>query len=149
MTTLAQKIAEPQFSGLTDNAVADLLNAADPSLPLERVDVATADAKEILLSTGEWAKVVLAADNASTPESIRGACIVLRDTIMETSTVRAPVAEIYNATAALLGGLVTAGVLTSGTRNSIMALADVPQSWAKANGIEVSARTVGLARGAN
>jgi len=149
MTTLAQKIAEPQFAELADNVVADILNAPDANLPLRRVDVVTADAKEILLSTGEWARVFLAADSVTTPEMVRGACIVLRDTITETSTVRATVPAIYNATATLLGGLVQAGVLTSGTRDAIMALADVQNSWAKANGVEVSARTVGLARGAN
>ena len=152
MTTLAAKVAEQQFVGMPENLVAEILNAPEPDpliIPYKRVDVATSDAKEILLSTGEWAAVVLTADNAAAPEQVRGACIVLRDTIAETTLIRASLPAIYSATATLLGGLVTATVLTEGTRDMLLALADVPQSWAEANGFPngVTARHVGLAQG--
>ena len=146
---IAAKVAEAQFAGMAESAVAAALNAPDESLPKKRVDVATSDAKEILLSTGEWAAVVVAAENTAAPQQVRGACIVLRDTIAETSLIRASVPAIYNATATLLGGL-TPGVLTEGTRDALMALADVPQSWAEQQGVgTVEIRDIGIARGNN
>ena len=149
--TREQKIAAKvaQFAGMAVSAVAAALNAPDPTLTKKRVDVATSEAREILLSTGEWGAVVLAAENTAAPQQVRGACIVLRDTIAETSLIRASVPAIYNATATLLGGL-TPGVLTEGTRDALMALADVPQSWAEQQGVgTVEIRDIGIARGNN
>jgi hypothetical protein len=144
---IAAKVA--QFpSGMAEGDIADVLNAPDTTLPRKRVDVATSEAREILLSTGEWGAVVLAAENTAVPQQVRGACIVLRDTIAETSLIRASVPAIYNATATLLGGLILAGVLTEGTRDALMALADVNQSWAEQQGVgTVEIRDIGIARG--
>ena len=148
--TREQKIAAKvaQFAEMAEGDIAAALNAPDPALPKKRVDVATSDAKEILLSTGEWAAVVLTADNDAIADQVRGACIVLRDTIAETTTIRASIPEIYNATAVLLGGLVMTGVLTDGTRDALMALADVDQSWADLEDVgTVETRDIGIARG--
>ena len=150
--TREQKIAAKvaQFAGMAESAVAAALNAPDESLPKKRDDVATSDAKEILLSTGEWAAVVLTADNTAIADQVRGACIVLRDTIAETTLIRASVPAIYSATAVLLGGLVMTGVLTDSTRDALMELADVDQSWAEQQGVgAVTIRDVGIARGNN
>jgi hypothetical protein len=150
MTLLSDRLLEPDVVNLGEAEAAAVLNAPDPDLPLKRVDVATADAREVLLSTGQWAGVVLAAENETLPDALRGACIILRDTIMGTATIRATDPAIHDATDALLAGLVAAGVLTAGTKGLLMALADRPQSWAEANGFSngVSIRDVGIARGA-
>jgi len=134
---------------IEDAEIVTALNAPDPTLPLKRVDVATADARELLLATGEWSAVVLAADAADAPVQVRGAAITLRDTIELTSLIRATVPTIYVTTETLLSGLVTAGLLTASTKDALMSLADRPQSWAEMNGIEVTARSVAIARGAN
>jgi hypothetical protein len=150
MTTREQKIATKvaQFAGIAEAEVAAALNAPDTSLPTKRSDVTTYDAREILLSTGEWGTVILAAENAAVPQQVRGACIVLRDAIIQTTTIRISIPQIYNATANLLGGLVSAGILTNDTRNALMALADVYQSWAEMEGVgAVTTRDVGIARG--
>lgn len=148
MTTLAARLAQPDMQGLPDWQAAQILNEPDEDLPLRRVAVSTRDAQEVLLLTGEWPAVLLTADNTSAPVAVRAACITLRDTIRQSSTIRADVPPIYAATAAVLGGLVAAGVLTQATVNALLALADRPQSWAEANGVEATARSVGLARGA-
>jgi hypothetical protein len=148
MTTLAQKVAEPQFAGLPENVVAAMLNTPDPEWGQRRVDVPTSAAKDILLATGEAADVSIAADNPALAIGLRRDCIILRYTVFDTAAIRTGDPAIYDSTEALLAGLVTGGVLTSGTRDALLALADVPQSWAEANDIEVTARTVGLARGA-
>jgi hypothetical protein len=150
MATREQKIATKvaQFSGIAEADVATALNAPDPSLPARRSDVATNDAREILLSTGEWGAVILAAENTAVPEQVRGACIVLRDAITQTTAIRISVPAIYSATVNLLNGLVSAEILTDDTRNALMALADVNQSWAEMEGVgEVTTRDIGIARG--
>jgi hypothetical protein len=69
---------------------------------------------------------------------------------MGTATIRATDPAIYDATNALLAGLVAAGVLTADTKGLLMGLADRPRSWAEANGFSngVTIRDVGIARGA-
>jgi len=131
-----------------DAEIVAVLNAPDPALPHRRVDIATADVRELLLGLGGWAAVVLAAEGAE-PAQVRAAAIVLRDTIQDTTLIRATEPYIYNAAADILQKMVLAGVLTTATRDAIIALADRPQSWAEANGVEVTARSVALVRGAN
>ena len=150
MTTRPQKIAAKvaQFPGIAEADVAAALNAPDPSLPTKRSDVATNDAREILLSTGEWGAVILAAENTAVPAQVRGACIVLRDAITQTTAIRISVPAIYSATVNLLNGLVSTEILTNDTRNALMALADAAQSWAETEGVGVvTVRDIGIARG--
>jgi hypothetical protein len=147
MTTLAQKVAEPQFAGLPENVVADMLNAPDPQLDLKRVDVPTSAAKEILLATGEAAIIHMTGNDPAASIELRRACINL-GYALNAATIRTGVPSFYDATEALLGELVTGEVMAATTRDALLALAEVPQSWAEANGVEVTARTVGLARGA-
>ena len=150
MTTRQQKIATKveQFPGIAEADVAAALNTPDPSLPTKRSDVATNDAREILLSTGEWGAVILAAEDTAVPEQVRGACIVLRDAITQTTAIRISVPAIYSATVNLLNGLVSAEILTNDTRNALMSLADAAQSWAEIEGVGVvTVRDIGIARG--
>ena len=150
MTTRQQKIAAKvaQFPGIAEADIAAALNAPDESLPKRRGDVATYDARKILLSTSEWAAVILAAENAEAPQQVRSACIVLRDTIIQTTTIPVSEPQVYNAITNLLGGLVLVGILTTDARNALMALADVNQSWAEMEGVgEVTTRDIGIARG--
>jgi hypothetical protein len=102
----------------------------------------------VLLQTEEWSTVVMTAESAAALMQVRGAAITLRDTIELTTLIRATVPTIYAATETLLSGLVAAGVLTANTKDALLSLANKPQSWAEMNGIEVTARTVALARGA-
>lgn len=145
---LIDKVAESQFNGMTESQVADALNAPDASLAYVKTDVSTSDVKEILLSSGEWAAIVLTADNISAPNSLRGACIVVRDTFKETSTIRTSLSGIFTQTNAVLTGLLGAGVLSQGTYDALIALTNRRPSWAEQNNIIVNAREVGLARGA-
>lgn len=147
MTTLSDRLQQPDMVGLPDWQAAERLNAPDPDLPAGHVDVATADAREILLATGEWARVVLTAGAEGQPEAVRSACIILRDTITGTMTIRATDPAIRAATETLLADLVAAGVLTAGTKDRLLSLTNRPSSWAGHYGVEVTARTVGLARG--
>jgi len=146
--TLIDKVAESQFQGLPDWQVADVLNATDSLLPSVKKDVSTEDAKEILLGNGDWAAVVLTANNNSAPDQIKGACIVLRDTILHTVVVRTTVPDILLQTQTVLAALVSASVITQASQNALLALTERPVSWAEHNNLfPVTARDVGLARG--
>ena len=150
MATREQKIAAKvaQFAGIAEVDVAAALNAPDTNLPTKRSDVATEQARKILLATGEWGAVVLTAENTTAPQEIRAACIVLRDAITQTAIIPITEPGIYSATTERLGGLALAGVLTNNTCIALMALADRQQSWAEMEGVGVvTTRDVGIARG--
>jgi hypothetical protein len=116
-------------------------------LPKVQREVNKRDAQRILLASGEWAAVSLAADNVATPAQLRAACINLRDTIRMTESISMNNPAIYAAVDQVLTGLVAAQFLSAGTREALLALAEREQSWAETNNVEVTARSVGLARG--
>lgn len=147
---LIDKVAEPQFNGLPDWQVANMLNAADPALPIKKQDVPTSDVREILLSNGDWPKVVLSSDDTQIPLELRGACIILRDTILHTTTIRTSVLSILTKTQEVLSGLLTAQVISQASYDALMALTDRHPSWAEHNNLPaITARDVGIARGAS
>lgn len=144
---LAARIAQPDLVGLPEWRVAEILNAPDAFLPTVKGQVATNDAQELLLTTGEWSAIVIAADNTGIPPQLRALAIAMRDTIRQSDVIRMEVPQIYGAVATALGGLVAAEFISAETRDALLAMAENQQSWAEANGIEVTARSVGLARG--
>jgi hypothetical protein len=93
-----------------------------------RARIAVKDVQEILMSTGEWAAIVMAADNAALPPELRGLCINVRDTVRQASVIRMDDAMIAARTEAALGALVAAGLLSEATRDALLALADAPAS---------------------
>ena len=143
---LQSKVAEygPEVS---DAEIVAALTAPDRSLPLRRVDIAVSDIRDLLLSTGEWAAVIMAATDAE-PQT-RRAAIILRETITNTPLIRTSQPAILANCEAVLAALVAGNVLSVATKDALLALADRPQSWAEVNGVEVTARSVALARGAN
>ena len=145
---LIDKVAESQFFGVPDWAVADALNAVDVTLSMVKTDVSTNDAKEILLANGDWPKITIAAEDVAIPSSLRGACIVLRDTILHTTLVRASQASIDTQIVAVLGGLLAVGIISQASHDALLALTNRHVSWAEHHNLyPVTARDVGLARG--
>ena len=89
-----------------------------------RVRIATKDAQEILLGTLEWAKIVMAADNSGLPAELRELCINVRDTVRQSTVIRMDDPVIAARTEGALSALVGAGLLSSETRDALLALAD-------------------------
>lgn len=89
-----------------------------------RVRIATKDAQEILLSTGEWAGIVMAAENAALPADLRGLCITVRDTVRQSAVIRMDDPVIAARTEAALNALASAGLLSEATHHALLALAD-------------------------
>jgi hypothetical protein len=146
MTALSDKVAT-YAANVPDWQIADDLNAPDVNLPFVYCDVATADAREIMLATGGWAAIITASTNANIPTELRDACILARDTLTLTNNIRTSDAAIRMAVNIALGGLVLAGIITQGTLDAVSSLMKRHPSWAEANGVKVDARAVGLARG--
>jgi hypothetical protein len=145
---LIDKVAESQFNGLPEWQVANILNAPDASLAYVKQDVSTSDVKQILLSSLKWATIVKVADNTSIDQNIRDVCIVVRDTFKETNTIVTTDPEIFAATDGALSALLAAEIISQGVYDALIALTNRRPSWAEHNNILVTAREVGLARGA-
>jgi len=154
MTTLAQKVAE--FPASTpDWEIAAALNAPDPTLPMKltskRIGAGTIIETMGLGAVGGGAFISKLRGWAENPETIP---TQLSNNIKDIAEIlpvidrgdleigSAPVRTMIDTLAAL-------GHMTQAQATSLKALAnDVNQSWAEANGVEVTPRTVGLARGA-
>jgi hypothetical protein len=92
----------------------------------DRVRISTRDAQEILLSSGEWAAIVMAAEDTALPPELRGLCITVRDTVRQSLVIRMDDPGIAARTEAALGALVGVGLLSAATRDALLALADAP-----------------------
>ena len=144
---LAQRIAQPDLVGLPEWQVAEILNAPDQTLPTVKGSVSTKDAQELLIMTGEWSAIVIAAESGAILSQVRALAIALRDTIRQSGTIRMEVPQIYGAVAGSLSGLVAAQLISEGTRDALLVLAEKPQSWAEANGLKVTEDIIFTTRG--
>lgn len=143
--TLNAKVTAPDLAALPDWQVADILNAPDPTLP-EVVELRSvfAGPGTIMQAIGPEAGAAfldsLEAMSASVP-MVRWAMhiIKLRGLDMSDPAARAQI-----------DGLVATGILTAANGAKIKAIAETRRqpSWAEHHKVEVTARTVGLARGA-
>ncbi len=148
--TLAERLALPDLADLPDWQVADILNTPDQSLGTKRVDVLSSDVRGLLLGTGEWGAIKLLSrmtPSEQVPAQAIVAAIIAIDTLELTTTIEASKPQYYAAVEALVAGLQSANVISSGTGAALLAMADQPMSWAEINNIPVDARMIGLARG--
>ena len=145
MTTLAEKVAEPALAALPDWQVAAILNAPDASLPeivelVPRMIGPGTVMNELGAAAGAAALDALESLAAQVPH-VKWAMILMKGLGLDVGS--AVVRE-------QIDGLVPAGIITTAQANQLKALGEKRHfpSWAEHNEIEVTARTVGLARGA-
>lgn len=151
LQAIADYLAKRQdMAALQPWQVAEQLNAPDPANTY-RGDTEVSAARGVLLASGAWAKIVLAADNAATPLELRAVCITVRDTLSPPMvTVYTSDPQILAVIEASLGALVTAELVTEEVKDALLALSVKSQSWSQANlGAPVSARDIVLAKGGN
>jgi len=157
---IAAKVAEAQFAGITESAVADALNAPDPELPRKRVDVPIDPVKTMFLQRMEFAELQMLAERTVDEDDpdfaaktlLRKIAITAFTTLTDPdlSVIPATSADDYTNTTQMLGALLQAGVISQQTFNESVALADVPQSWAEKEAVgPVTIRDIGIARGNN
>jgi hypothetical protein len=145
MPTLAEKVQETALAALPDWQVAAILNAPDSSLPeiLELVPRMIGPGtimNELGAAAGAAALDALEALAAQVPH-VKWAMILMKGGGLDVGS--AVVRE-------QIDGLVPAQIITQAQADQLKALGEKRRfpSWAEHNEIEVTARTVGLARGA-
>lgn len=149
---LAARVAQPDMQGLPEWQVAEILNAPDPTLPKVNDVVSVNDARELLMSSltpdatrTVWVAVLLTAEDRAHP--VRAMALTLQETILRASVINFAEPKTNMMVVAVLNALVDASIMTAETKNALLALGERQQSWSEANKIEVTARSVGLARG--
>ena len=142
---LAAKVAAPPLADLPDWRVAEVLNAPDPSLPtivtLEQTLLSPAGIM-VILGPERGAAVLTAIETAAAVDPVmRWVLYILKNGGVDTGHV-----FIRDG----LDNLVAASVMTAAEAEALKATAERRRfpSWAEHNGVEVTARSVGLARGA-
>jgi hypothetical protein len=159
-SVLADRIAQPDLAGLPEWEVAEILNAPDDSLPKVPVVFSCRSIAEPAVLSGELAMLRIVAKLGHIPADVTldeqnfivptqglvaiGTMLdaVDRDLRVDPSApgAAAQVSVMLDA----LGGM---GLLSPATKTAVLAGTVRLQSWAEANGIEVTPRSVGLARG--
>lgn len=148
METLTAKVATFAAS-VPDWQVAEVLNAPDAALPVAHRDIPISAPRGILITSGSWPGIVIGAESAPVPE-VRALCITTRDSMLYLDTMQTLDPTVYASVKAICDGLLAANLISQTTHDRLVALADKPQSWSDVNngGVPVTARDVGLARGA-
>lgn len=148
MAILAEKVAEfPE--NMPDWEIANILNAPDPTLPQVWKLVPTAHARGYLMAfNGHWGDLKDARGNSNLTQTVRRVADKMYDALNMQDSIDLTNETYRTVVQNDLDTLVQAGVLTQAAKDGLLNLGKRKQSWAEANGVEVTARTVGLARGA-
>ncbi len=143
MTTLAQRISEPDLVNLADWQVAEILNRPDPELP-ERVEVIsrTIDIGDVLTALGVDPGAAFL-DTLKAAGEARRALFYAFD-LLQNGRLDAGNPVLRSEIQAMLAS----GSLATEVAVKLLALGENRrlQSWAEHWGIEVTARVVSLAR---
>ena len=158
--TLAARIAQPDLAGLPEWQVAEILNAPDASLPMVPVVFSCRAIAEPAVLSGELAMLRIVATLGHIPADVSPTEQVLSlptqglvaigtmlDAVDRDLRVDPSAPGAAAQVSAMLGALEGMGLLSPATKTAVLAGTVRLQSWAEANGIEVTARSVGLARG--
>jgi hypothetical protein len=149
---LAARVAQPDMQGMPEWQVAEILNAPDAAFDRVAVPVPVADARQVLMAsltpdstTNAWVAILLTADDVANPA--RKPALAIREAIRAANVINMADPMEAAMVMATLNALIAAEVITEGTRDKLIALSQRQQSWAEANGVEVTPRTVSLTRG--
>lgn len=143
MPALEDKIATYPAS-TPDWQIAADLNTPNAINGLADVALLTNEARRTLVVSGAWT----AMDQALEANGTAAGVVTAIRNVQDILTLTDPLGAADVATlSGHLATLVTAQLVSSGTKTAIEGQAKRPRSWAEANGVEVTARTVGLARG--
>jgi len=129
---LAAKIAEPQYAGLSDQAVADAVNAIRVTV---RRPVPTWLVRQAAIEGGYWPALVEARD--STVPQLRGLAITVLAWIDDQSGTIQTVDMDRPAVVAMRSALVQAGIVTQAQADALSDLADVSIPWTESVGLEM------------
>ena len=129
---LQEELAKPEYSGLSDQAAADLVNAKTVAV---RELVPCWLVKQLAIESGYWAAIKIASQSSDVPLAVRGVALSAVDWIDDSSGKIQNVDMDSPAVLAMLSGLVAAGLLTESQSNDLQALADQTKRWVDVVGI--------------
>jgi hypothetical protein len=129
---LKTELAKLEYSGLSDQAAADLVNAKTVSV---RELVPCWLVKQFAIESGCWAGIKIASQSSDAPLAVRGVALSAVDWIDDSSGKIQNVDMDSPAVSAMLGGLVAAGLLTQSQSNDLQALADQTKRWVDVVGL--------------
>ncbi len=159
-SVLADRIAQPDLAGLPEWEVAEILNAPDDSLPMVPVVFSCRAIAEPAVLSGELAMLRIVAKLGHIPADVSPTAQALPiptqglvaigtmlDAVDRDLRVDPNAPGAAAQVSAMLGALDEMGLLSPATKTAVLAGTVRLQSWAEANGIEVTPRGVGLLRG--
>lgn len=127
---LAAKIAEPQYVGLTDQAVADAVNALRVSV---RRPVPTWLVRQAAIEGGYWPSLVEARE--STTPAVRALAITVLAWVDDQSGTIQSVDMDRAAVIGMRAALVEAGICSQPQADALSALADASIPWTESVGL--------------
>lgn len=116
------------LGGLPDMGDAEAAEVLSAQASAHIRDVPTAEARGMLLASGEWGGIVLlsrATPSAEAPDVLIAAAITAIDTLSLTETLDTTDAVVWLSVQQMLAGLVWAGAVTPATAAALLALRTV------------------------
>ena len=132
LAPLITELAKPEYSGLSDQAAADAVNAKTVAV---RELVPCWLVKQLAIESGYWAAIKIASQSSDVPLAVRGVALSAVDWIDDSSGKIQNVDMDSPAVLAMLSGLVAAGLLTESQSSDLQALADQTKRWVDVVGI--------------
>ena len=157
MTTLIQRLQQPDMTGLSAAQAAAALNAPDPSLPPVPVAFSCGSIANTAVLSGELAVLRIVAARGEIPADLTSdsvavplptPAIVAIVTVLDAvdRDLEADPAVVGDQVVTLLDSVETMGLLSPETKAAILSNTLRSPSWAEANGVTVTADTVAIAR---
>ena len=130
LSPLAAKIREPQYSGLSDQLVADAVNGLRVSV---RRPVPTWQVRQAAIEAGYWPSLIEARE--STTPAIRALAITVLAWIDDQSGTIQSVDMDRPAVVQMRAALVQAGICSQAQADALSALADQSIQWTESVGL--------------
>ena len=153
MAAIKTEIAKPEYDGLDDSAIADLLNAK--TVTRNRL-VPTWEVKKHAIENQYWSAIVMATEPgnplaipAESLVTVRGLAIAARDWIDDTSGKILTIDFALASVQTLVGGLVLTGLMTQAQATSLAALGTETVSFVSIVGaVKIGSHHISEARNA-
>ena len=157
MTTLIQRLQQPDMTGLDAVQAAAALNAPDLLLPPVPIAFSCKSIANAAVLTGELAVLRIAAargeipadltsDSVAVPLPTRAIAAIMTVLDAVDRDLEADPAVVNNQVVNLLDSVEAMGLLSPETRAAILSKTIRSPSWAEVNGVTVTADTVAIAR---
>lgn len=147
MGLLEDKVNEPQFAGLPDWEVARVLNAPDETLPMVFQNILKEELISILMVGDKWLEIK---ENAKADINVptNRLCAQTFDALtVGGATLFLKNQKVLDSFTAILTNLLATSLIDQAIYNEVLSKVMRYQSWAELHNLEVTARTVGIARG--